>query len=211
MLTNGRTASDRTDAAALFRCARLGGTRARGELGARLRDVREPGAAIFLQTATQKIAQRDRCVDGQVRPRRLDCQDARDHFGDACAAERPPAGDELEHQTAERPDVCALIDGFAAQLLGTHVGWRPGEIADARHRGERRRFGGVAGPFGIRGELREAEVEQFHASVRRNFNVGGFDAMRDALSMRRLERFGHGGADADGFGRGHAAVLQPLG
>jgi hypothetical protein len=169
----------------LFRRARLGGTGARGELGARLRNVREPGAAIFLQTATKKIAQGDRCVDGQVRPRRLDCQDARDHFGDACAAERPPAGDELEHQTAERPDVRALIDGFAAQLLGTHVGGRAGEIADARHRGERRRFGGVAGRFGIRGELREAEVEHFHASVRRNFNVGGFDvAMRDALSMR---------------------------
>jgi len=55
-------------------------------------------------------------------------QDGVDQHGAVRLRERTLAGGEFIQHGAEGPDVGAAVGGFAAQLLGGHVGQRPGDL-----------------------------------------------------------------------------------
>ena len=85
------------------------------------------------------------------------------------------AGNHLHEDYAQGPEVAALVDGFAEDLLGSHVGERPGGRDALRSAGG----GHDAG---------KAEVHDLgHLFIGDN-NVGRLDvAMHDVARMSRAE------------------------
>ena len=95
------------------------------ELAERLRDldpdVREvvqPLAGIAFQTAAQDPARRGRGGGGKPIPLDLGPQHGREHVRGCRPLEQPRAGQHLEQDHAERPDVAATIHGLPPRLLG---------------------------------------------------------------------------------------------
>ena len=115
---------------------------------------------------------------------------------DRLAVEQAPAGQHLEQDDAEGPDVGAPVDRLAPRLLGGHVGGRAedeagrgaglGEGRRLRQVGPDWRPSRVAGPG-----LGETEVEHLDLPVRRHLDVRRLEvAVDDALLVRLLERLG---------------------
>ncbi len=98
----------------------------------------------------------------------------------------------LEQHAAECPDVGPLIDCLAAGLLGRHISG--GAEDDSRASGRNRycrRVDTLAGRGSLPHRLCQAEVQHFHHTRWRDFDVRRFQiAMHFAFLMRCFERFG---------------------
>ncbi len=75
-------------------------------------------ARVALETAAQQAADRARCSRGQLAERDLGPQDGGERFGHGVAVEHPLAGEHLEQQHPERPNVRTLVDRQPLGLLG---------------------------------------------------------------------------------------------
>ena len=173
------------------------------ELQPRIRDVVEALLRLPPQTLSKQISYLLRRLLRQIAPGRLLRQDRREDVRDGLAFERPLPRQHLEEDAAERPDVRPLVDGLPPCLLGTHVRRRPED--DARRRRARRQRRRVrhgwcrAGAAVCVEDLREAEVEDLRASVRRDLHVRGLEvAVDDPFLVCRLQRLG----DLPGVGEG---------
>src|SRR5208282_3551447 len=101
------------------------------------------------------------------------------------------AGEHLEKDAAEGPDVRAAIGGPALGLLGRHVGGGPQDDAGVGFQvaGSGRRGDVVGLRFGFEG-FGQAEVEDLHGVVFGQLDVGGFEvAVNDAALVGVFERF----------------------
>ena len=97
----------------------------------------------------------------------------------------------FEQQTAERPDVAALIDRLALRLLRTHVGGGAENDAGLCARvGERRRGREIDGAARIAGFVTgQSEIEHLHLAIGGQRDVAGFEvAVNDPLLVRRFQR-----------------------
>ena len=83
----------------------------------------------------RSVATRRRETGRQQRPIRFAGQHRGQHVGDLLAGEGALAGQHLVEHGAERPDVAALVDGFAARLFRAHVRSRAEQHAARRHHG----------------------------------------------------------------------------
>ena len=125
---------------------------------------------------------------GDRGPVRLVAQDRGDHVGLGFGGERRPPAERLIEDAAEGPDVGAAVEREAAQLLGAHVARRPEDNVPVAQR-RRWRVGDVAHARAVGEHLRDAEVEDLHAALGRDLDVGRLQiAMDDAALVRRLER-----------------------
>ena len=79
----------------------------------------------------------------------------------------------LVEQAAERPDVGALIDGFASGLLGTHVRRRAEHHSGLRHRWRRERGGPRSCEIARVERFRQAEVQDLDRAIGPDLDVGG--------------------------------------
>ena len=77
--------------------------------------------------------------DGSASRSAVALEHARERARDVLAEERGLARQHLVEHAAERPDVGAPVDGFAARLLGAHVRRRAEHHAGLGHRGRRQR------------------------------------------------------------------------
>ena len=110
------------------------------------------------------------------------------------AEERAPAGEHLEEDDAERPQVHARVD-VAAELLRAHV----------RRRAERVAGPGEVGP----GAPRDPEVEELGEAVLGEEDVRGLDvSVDDAAPVGGPEPPRDVGRDAGGVGDGERAALE---
>src|SRR6266849_7572156 len=110
-----------------------------------------PYLAIFLERL------HDHRREPMLRRRRLFVEDVVENECGRRAWKRFRAGGQLEENSAERKDVAARVDGFAARLLRRHVRDRPdGRIAGGQ--AARNSRGVIADEFG------EAEVEDLQVS-----------------------------------------------
>ena len=134
--------------------------------------------------------------------------------------EEGPAGEHLEEDDTEGPDVGPLVDGLAARLLGGHVG---GGAEDDAGQGARAGQGGGLGEVDRRPAcaqvaapgLGEAEVEHLDLPVGRELHVRGLQvAVDDALGVGLLERLGDLLRDLerllDGDGAARETLLEVL-
>jgi hypothetical protein len=123
-------------------------------------------------------------------------------FEDAGDPVRPrlPAEGELsrrpfEEDDAEREDVGAVVEGFAPQLLGRHVGDRPGEIGVDRR----------GAPFVPSGELGQREedpgqpeIQDLERPLRVDHDVLGLEvAVDDPPGVGCGHGVGHGDGDLE--------------
>ncbi len=88
----------------------------------RLADVAQAPFRVAIETALEQASQPRGRVDGQRIPVDLLAQHRGEHVGTLLAREYAPAGQHLENDEAEGPDVDPAIDDLAAGLLGGHVG-----------------------------------------------------------------------------------------
>ncbi len=125
-------------------------------------------------------------------PRGGALQDAGDRVRDGLALKDSVTGERFVETAPERPDVGALVDRFAACLLGAHVGDGPEDDTGGG--------GGVGNGKGLLWltrelgleSLGEAEIQDFDLPFRSDLGVGGLQvAVDDALLMSGLEAFGH--------------------
>ena len=129
----------------------------------------------FLQTALHEHAEAARSVGGEQRPVRRIFDDRGKSVGNGFAVKRHLAGEHFVQHAAEGPDVRAAVRGFAAGLLGGHVGCGADDDAGLRgHAGHGGRTANVGGGGFIFESLGEAEVENFYGVFGRDFDVGGF-------------------------------------
>ena len=108
--------------------------------------------------------------------------------------EASTAGEHLEEDAAECPDVCARVHRLAARLLRAHVGGGAQDHSGLGHRGcgdgWRLRDARCCDARRLHG-LRQAEVQDLHRAVGTHLDVRGFQiAMDDALLMRGFESLG---------------------
>jgi hypothetical protein len=171
---------------------------------------------ILDQATLKQRSHRRRHVGRQRVPIRFEADHGAEHVRSILAVECADAGEHLVQDAAERPDVTTLVRLVSLRLFGGHVGCRTENHADARHqrrRRNRRRCGdvGVVGrDFRVR-ELREAEVQDFHRSVRPKLDVGRLQvAVDDSMVVRRLERLGDLFRDAQCVLERDCAGPQPL-
>ncbi len=143
--------------------------------------------------------------------RRLLTEDLIEHRRQRVAAERQRPGQHLVEHDAKGPEIDALIDGIAAQLLGRHVRDRAEHHA---RRGDQNvglrqqvRFN-----RGRHVQLRQTEVEHLHETAPGLNQVCALDvAMGDAASMRLVERLGHLRRDVHRFGHRQRSPGDALG
>ena len=131
---------------------------------------------------------------------RLVAQNRAADFARGRAVERHLAGRHLVNHRAERKQIAARVNLFAAHLLGRHV--RHGAQHGAGT-GEMLRAGvgnlglGFRAVF-LRAHLRQSEVENLGVPAPRDENVRRLDvAMNDALAVRRIQRVGHFGSEIE--------------
>ena len=142
----------------------------------RLADVAQAPFRVAIETALEQASQPRGRVDGQRLPVDLLAQHRREHVGALLAREHAPAGQHLEEDEAEGPDVDPAIDDLAAGLLGGHVGGgaenHPHPCGASR---ERRRERGVDVCRRARAlrrkRLGETEVEHLHGTVGSDLDV----------------------------------------
>ena len=151
--------------------------------------------------------------NGRIEPRqrrRLRVEQRVDDGDRVRAFERPPAGEKLPEQHAQREDVRARVDVAAQGLLGRHV--RDGPEHGTRRRARRVRADRAPGlaPVARHGpERREAEVEDLHAPPSVHHDVAGLDvAVDDPARMRGRERVGDLQDDVHGLGDLRRALLE---
>jgi len=149
--------------------------------------------SILLETASCEGSNRWRHIGRQGVPVRFTLEDARQDVGGIVALERPCAGQHLEEDAAEGPDVAAFVCGTPFRLLGAHVGGRAENHA------------GLGG--------REPEIEDFDLIVRRQRDVRWLQiAVDDAFVMRGLERVGNLSRDGERVIKGQRPMIaQPIG
>ena len=164
---------------------------------ARFPDVPQAELGVALEAAAEQLSYRVGRAGRQRAPIRLRLQHGRERVAHRLAFEEPAAGQHLEQQDAEGPDVRALVHGAAARLLGRHVGGRaedqPRGGAGVRERRRLREVGRRGRP-GVRARprLRQAEVEHLHRAVRRQLDVRRLQvAVHDAFLVRLLESLRH--------------------
>ena len=164
--------------------------------------MRQAPPRILLQAPAKEQADVMRCVGWQRAPVDVILEHRRERDRDVVAFKCPPAGEHLEHDDAEGPDVGASIDRSSPRLLGRHVGRRAEDEAGLRrvHR-ERRRHRGVRTRSGRRIQrFREPEIEHLDGAVVAYLDVRRFEiAMDDALVVRDFERFGNLASDRQRF------------
>ena len=137
-------------------------------------------------------------------------EDPADQVGARTALERPFASEHFIKHAPEAEDIRARIRRLAASLFGRHVRRRAHDYADA---GGGSLGGASTGPgFMSRGDLGQAEIQNFDAAVFGDEQVVGLDvAVGDALAVRRGETGSdlfavvHGPADAQFSGLQAAA------
>ena len=116
----------------------------------------------------------------------------RDHTSDTVSPSKTAAaGQHLDEDDAEGPDVSAPIDRLAARLLGCHVGSRPEDDAHRRHAPATSSSATRAGRRLTRGRwicgLGETEVEDLHRPVGADLDVRGLQvAVDDAVPRAPL-------------------------
>src|ERR1700728_1520333 len=130
--------------------------------------------------------------------------------------ERPVAGSGLVKDRAERKDVRATVEGFAAGLLWRHVcdgtdhRTSTGDNRVEAGRG-RCRYGFARKRRRIVRDLGEAEIENFGMAALVDEDVRRFDVpMHDALTMGGIERVGYLHADLDQLREGEGALGDEL-
>ena len=158
-----------------------------GKQPARVADRRQSILALLLEApAQERMHPRGRQRDIGIAVEYL-AQD----LDDGVAAEYRLSGQQLVDDDAERPDVGALIGGFALGLFGTHVRGSSHEHSDLRgvHHCEGRRVI-HAGPAAraLERRLGETEIQDLHHARGRDLDVGRLQvAMDDAFLVRGLD------------------------
>ncbi len=100
----------------------------------------------------------------------------------------------LVENDSQRPDVGALVNGFALRLLRRHVG-------DGTHGRS------LAGQLDLAGELRQAEVQDLHYPVGCDEHVGRLDV---AVDNALLVGFRHARRRLDGYSQGFFLLQRAL-
>ena len=168
--------------------------------------------AILLERRVDGIDQPRRRVGLQHgRRHRRPIQDRVEHHRRRRAGEGLLSCHHLVQHEAQREDVGTGVDLFAARLFRRHVGdsaqrgaghgERTRDAAGTgRHAGERHVVGRRR-QVAARGQLRQAEVEQFRALLVVDDDVRRFDvAVHDALGVCRGQRVGELDADVEHVG-----------
>jgi hypothetical protein len=110
------------------------------------------------------------------------------HVGHVVTGERPPAGQLLIQQHAEREYVGARIERAPESLLGRHVCRRPDDDTGA---GRRQRLRALGRRTVV--ELGETEISQFGAATAAHEHVLRLDvAMKDSGGVRRRQSISDG-------------------
>ncbi len=173
------------------------------ELGADLGGALDPELALFLQSAEDDLIEsgRDRRVEPRRRIRVL-VEDPREDHGGRRTAKGGNAGRHFVKDRAEREEVGAGVDRFAARLLGRHVGGRPYRRSWRCEllRGDERAAVRIALSRGVRRPLesRESEIEQFRVASLRHEQVRRLHvAVDDSGAVRGGERVGDLASDRE--------------
>src|SRR4029077_9528698 len=145
-------------------------------------DLRQIEAEIFYgpiailsvlgQGAENHVFQFSRDVrDVLLQRRRRVMDNLQQSGGGAVPVERQRGGEKLGEHHAGGKNIGASVNGLAVYLLGRHVAQAPDQLPGASH--------------GLVPEVRDSEVDDFHAAVLQNHDVAGLDvAMNDALVVR---------------------------
>ena len=104
----------------------------------RVADVANALRSILVQAAPEERSDARRETGRQQRPIRLAGQHRGEHVCDFLAGERALPGQHLVEHRAERPDVAAFVDSFAARLFRAHVRGSAEHDAASGHHGGRR-------------------------------------------------------------------------
>ncbi len=93
-------------------------------------------------------------------------QDIGQCVGNRLAFERDPAGEHLVQDTAERPDIAALIGRLSAGLFGTHISRRADHPS-------RLGYGALLVLRFAPNYFSQAEVQDLDLALRRNLDIAG--------------------------------------
>ena len=136
------------------------------ELDADVGDVVEPVLEVPAQAASQDTQHARRRRGGQRGPVGIALENARQRLGQVGACKGAASGEHLVEHAAEGPDVCPLVYGSSARLLGSHVGRGAEEHPHPRCRRSQRQRRGlreVACAAASRLQrFRQTEVEHLH-------------------------------------------------
>ena len=132
-------------------------------------------------------------------------EDGAQRLDGGVAFERALAGEDLVEDDAEGEDVGAGVERFAAYLFGRHV-------ADGAEDQAGLGGGAFEGAFRrVRGQFRDAEVEDLGAAVAREKDVLGLEVtVDDAFVMRRGEPLRDLQRGVDGAARRERAAREPV-
>jgi hypothetical protein len=142
--------------------------------------------------------------------RRVVVEDGGHGLSGGVALEGALAGDHFVQDAAETEDVGAMIDGFAANLLGGHVADRAEDLSGIGLRGDE---GGAVGAFAEwpgAAQLGEAEIQNFQLAGAGDENIFRLQvAVDDALVVGGSQAVCQVDSEFDGFagrhsGRGNA-------
>ena len=182
------------------------------ELPARVRGVAQAPLGVLLEAALEQVVDALRRRRRQRLPLGLAGEDGGERVGGRRAAERPPAGEHLEEDAAEAPDVGAAVQRPPPRLLRAHVLGRAEDHARLGGVGSQpgRGLGGV-GVAERRLRLGEPEVEHLDLASRRHLDVGGLEvAVHDAALVRGGEGVGDLPRHLQGLEQRQRAALQAL-
>ena len=158
--------------------------------------------AVFDEAALHERVNRRRHIAGEHTEIGLALQHIGQGVAHTVARERAASGQQLVQQTAEGPEVAALVGLVPLRLFGAHIRRRAKQHADTGHRRRRRecRRGREVHPavrLRLR-QLREAEVEHLDRPIRPQLDVCrlqiamndparvcGFEGIRDLLGDRQ--------------------------
>ena len=190
------------------------------ELDACVARMTETHRQLLGQTTPQQPAHRLRRFRWQCGPFRLAREHRCDRVGHGVRRrERAPAGEHLEDDTAQRPDVGAPVHALATRLLGAHVGGAAEN--DARLRRRRRRHGrrhrercrGSVRSSHIAwfSQLGETEVQHLHTAIGAELDVGRLQVpVNDAAVVGGFKRLRNLARDRQRLVKGHRSLLDAI-
>ena len=160
-------------------------------------------AILFQGTVDDVLKRRGKIgIEADGRDRRALQNGVKDEAG-SVAAKRQCTGGHFVEDNAEREEVAADVEIFAANLLGGHVGngaecgAGAGEVFEANALG-RCGIGFSGRSEGRSGDFCESEVQDFGMPAFGDEYVGGLDvAMDDAFDMGGIESVGNFDSDAE--------------